>query len=356
MRYTTPKIDERLYNKYGLYETLAIINKVGINHNHNQLFGELFQTKVYRESWMALWNPDPLWYKKFSNREEIQVMRGEIRVQMAAIEEEIKAKSPHPYETKKFPDNIDIDLLKKIVALSAKHLFFDIWATQKVTSFDEHLEQIAIQGHPVFRFGINRCNNKDFLPRLKNVFKKANRIKHYRRKKSSLEEQKAEWNDIRATGIYECLWGCVEAGLVSHGEFLAETLLKLLECPKISDNNQRRQLSTYLALGRLYLGAKDKKKAYAIFSKIPPLQQRIERDPQIGFLYGRVGQTRCVEGALEMYKLRHTKTNRSLCNELYLRSFLSYFQPGHQADVWEAVRERILITFMLIKYVYNEEI
>ncbi len=355
MKYVEPQIDNRLYGIKSALECLHTIDKVGINHNHNSLFIELFNTKTYKKAWNTLRRNEPEWpYGALT-----QTIREEIKSQMWAIEDKIKAKSPDPYKTEKFPDDINLNLLKQILALSAKHLYPDLHAHQNVNNFEEHLQSIHNSGYAVFRFGINKCNSLNFLPMLEGVFNliNSNSLKHYNNNNSTLAEKKGDWDAIRSVGSMESLWGCVEGGLVSHGEFIAYTLLDILECPKISDNNERRKVSVYLALGRLYLGVRDKKKAYRIFSKIPPLMARFENpNPHRGFIFWRSSQTRCVEAAIEVYKLRRTAKNRSLCNELYLRSLFPYFSEGQDSDAWEAVRERIIITLMLIKYVYNEEV
>jgi hypothetical protein len=69
-----------------------------------------------------------------------------------------------------------------------------------------------------------------------------------------------------------------------------------------------------------------------------------------------VAQTRAVEASIQLYKLDPTTKRAKICTELFIRSLLPNFISGHDSDAWEAVRERIIITYMLAKYVYGYKI
>jgi len=296
-------------------EQIEAVNNKGRNHNHNTLVYEFINDPYFIEKWNVLMNNTSNY---FHNEYDCQdSFYGKVKEELMSIEQNLI--------DKKIDLNATIDL---ILDLGVKH----------ISKYD-------LPNNSVFRFGINRTF-----------------------KNNELEDQliyNQEWvcqsnEALRLIGInLGLVWTCVENGLYHKGIDLVNFCLSLLNNEKLIedkafDHVNRRKMSCYMVKGALHLMNNEKDKAYKCFEEIStyftPSSLHSEQTNHNG-LYWRVGATRSVEAAIEMFKLKPNKTNKELCIDLYLKTLLPYYEEGQNSDKWESVRERVLITYMLKKHV-----
>ena len=303
-------------------EEIEKVNNKGRNHNHNILVYEFVNSPYFKEKWKII-NNNTLDY--FHNEYDYPInFYGKVKEEIINIEQNLI--------DKKTDLNTTIDL---ILDLGVKH----------ISKYD-------LPNNSIFRFGINK------------IFKN-----------NELENQlinNQEWvyqsnEALNLIGInLGLVWVCVENGLYYKGMDLIDFCLSLLNNEKLIedkafDHVNRRKMSCYMAKGALHLMNNEKDDAYECFKEItsyftlPKLYPKdvLDKSDSKG-LFWRVAANRCLEAAIEMFKLKPNKTNKELCIDLYLKTLLPYYpeEPiGH--DSWEGIRERVLITYMLKKHVLN---
>lgn len=213
--------------------------------------------------------------------------------------------------------------------------------------------------HKLFRYSANPWSSKErTLDYLEQTLTLCNNINKYKDDPETNNIQTNIWNSV----FTQSIWACVYAGLTDEGLYIIQTTEDLIRkvkntkptnpvFKKVLDQPTygRYMMTIYFAKAQIYkqLGKLDKtEEAFEFIAQL----YRGKHDNEFK-VYWTTGLNRVTEAAIEVYKLNPTEVNKQRALNYYLDTcFTADLEPT------ETVRERGLITYMLMKYVLDIEV
>jgi len=341
--------------------TIEFINIVGTNHRHVDLMYSYINSSDFKNGYHILEDKkDDYFYRDYEthhpeltpkvgkpfNKSETPIYK-KCRDEIGKI------------ESKTY--NKEIDLNKGISLVLEEgvkhtcgnkcysHLYFP---GPNYRSYDEfiHIFHNTREGGKPFRWGLNHWIGKPTL--IQDI---QNRIKE---SQEPIEYTQGGWENKICKDTLNSLrevWACVEAGLYDEGMKLINFNIKIIKDPKLLEMGTfrsplRRLRSNYFPKALLHLKNNEKEEAYKCFENITSYFQAPAG------AWCQVSGTRCLEAAIEMYRLKPTEENKKRCIDFYFATLYPNYIEGGTVGAglggpWEALKERIIITHMLKKYV-----
>ena len=316
------RVNPALFSISGI-KAVKLINEINITHNHYQLAVEFTETQFWKDTMVECGGESPgTWV--------------EIRPQL------FEANTKILESTSKTLDESELyNILKVLVYHScASH------------------NSLKYRESNLFRFHDNSWNNPEVpLQHIEYALNLCNQINSYTLdpETTGVSGEKS-WN----REIMGSIWACVYGGLIEEGLYIIQTIEDLIfkihsqsglptNCvfPTVLDQSTpgRFLKSLRMPKARLYMSNGELKKAEATFKSIVDLCM-FTNDSKYR-VYWDNGLNRITEAAIEVYNLNPTQENKDRCLDFYYKSTNTTIEPT------EAVRERCLITYMLMRDVLN---
>ena len=208
-------------------------------------------------------------------------------------------------------------------------------------------------GSYIFRFGVGYWSNDVIartLNKLEEGIKICNVLNQYKDDPETNNFTIEGWN----SSILGSLWACLYTGLIDEGMYIVNTLDKFLtKIATYQSNNLvfpevkldyigRHALSLYMVKAQFHLILNETEKAKETFNYITQFHNQKGNNPYFK-VWWITGLNRLTEAAIEVYKLEPTEENKNRAMDYYLDSIKTEW-----LEHTETVRERLLITYMLM--------